>query len=65
MRGLDYYNNSIFEYTLKDNDKYAVLAGGSYDNLVKDLGGPALTGVGWAAGVERLVDLIEFKKKTR
>jgi len=63
VRGLDYYNNSIFEYTLKDNDKYAVLAGGSYDNLVKDLGGPALTGVGWAAGVERLVDLIEFKKK--
>ncbi|MDA9558382.1 histidine--tRNA ligase [Alphaproteobacteria bacterium] len=63
VRGLDYYNNSIFEYTLKDNDKYAVLAGGSYDNLVKDLGGPTLAGIGWAAGVERLIDLIEFRKK--
>ena len=63
VRGLDYYNNSIFEYTLKDNNKYAVLAGGSYDNLVKDLGGPALSGIGWAAGVERLIDLIEFRKK--
>jgi histidyl-tRNA synthetase len=63
VRGLDYYNNSIFEYTLKDNDKYAVLAGGSYDNLVKDLGGPSLAGIGWAAGVERLIDLIEFRKK--
>lgn len=63
VRGLDYYNNSIFEYTLKDNNKYAVLAGGSYDNLVKDLGGPTLTGVGWAAGVERLVDLIGFREK--
>jgi len=63
VRGLDYYNNSIFEYTLKDNNKYAVLAGGSYDNLVKDLGGPSLAGIGWAAGVERLIDLIEFRKK--
>ena len=63
VRGLDYYNNSIFEYTLKDNNKYAVLAGGSYDNLVKDLGGPPLSGIGWAAGVERLIDLIEFRKK--
>ena len=63
VRGLDYYNNSIFEYTLKDNDKYAVLAGGSYDNLVKDLGGPNLSGVGWAAGIERLIDLVNIKNK--
>ena len=63
VRGLDYYNNTIFEYTLKDNDKYAVLAGGSYDNLVKDLGGPNLSGVGWAAGIERLVDLVDIRKK--
>ena len=63
VRGLDYYNNSIFEYTLKDNEKYAVLAGGSYDNLVKDLGGPSLPGIGWAAGIERLVDLVDIKKR--
>ncbi len=63
VRGLDYYSNTIFEFTLKDNNKYAVIAGGSYDNLVKDLGGPKLSGTGWASGIERLADLYKLKKK--
>ena len=39
VRGLDYYSNTTFEFTLKKNDKFAVLAGGRYDRLVKELGG--------------------------
>ncbi|MAJ24231.1 MAG: histidine--tRNA ligase [Rickettsiales bacterium] len=60
VRGLDYYNNTIFEFTLKDDPKFAILAGGSYDNLVSDLGGPELSGTGWAGGLERLVSLVKF-----
>ena len=63
VRGLDYYSNTIFEFTLKDNRKHAVLAGGSYNNLVSELGGPMITGVGWAAGVERIANLVKFTSK--
>ena len=63
VRGLDYYNNFIFEYTLKDNEKYAILAGGCYDNLVKELGGPSISGIGWAAGVERISNLANINIK--
>ena len=61
VRGLDYYSNTIFEYTLKKNSKFAILAGGNYDNLVYDLGGPRLSGTGWAAGLERLTSLVNLK----
>ena len=40
----------------------AVLAGGRYDGLAETLGGQSTPGVGWASGVDRLVDLIEIKK---
>ena len=62
VRGLDYYNNNIFEFTSKNNSKFAVLAGGSYNNLVKQLGGPALPGIGWAAGIERIIEYIKPEK---
>ena len=58
VRGLDYYSDTTFEYTLKKNDKFAVLAGGRYDNLIKELGGEKIPGVGWAAGIERLENLV-------
>ncbi len=58
VRGLDYYSDTTFEFTLKTNDKFAVLAGGRYDNLIKELGGDKISGVGWAAGIERLENLI-------
>ena len=63
VRGLDYYSNTIFEFTLKNDTKYAILAGGNYDNLIYELGGPKLSGTGWAAGVERLSNLVNIKKK--
>ncbi|GIS17226.1 MAG: hypothetical protein CM15mP118_1050 [Alphaproteobacteria bacterium] len=63
VRGLDYYSNTIFEFTLKNDSKFAILAGGNYDNLVAELGGPKLSGTGWAAGLERLTDLVKLKNQ--
>ena len=55
VRGLDYYCHTAFEYIMNDKtSQNAVLAGGRYNGLVRDLGGPDISGVGWAAGVERL-----------
>ncbi len=55
VRGFDYYCHTAFEFITDDlGAQGTVMAGGRYDGLVKDLGGPPLPGVGWAAGVERL-----------
>ena len=67
VRGLDYYNNTTFEFiTDKLGSQSAILAGGRYDNLMKQMGGPDIPGIGWAAGIERLALLTtinEDKKK--
>ena len=56
VRGLDYYDHTTFEWTTTELGAQAtVLAGGRYNGLVSLLGGPTLTGVGWACGVERLM----------
>lgn len=57
VRGLDYYTKTVFEFISK-KDGYTVLAGGRYDGLVKELGGPDTPAVGFAAGEERLLSLI-------
>jgi len=63
VRGLDYYNHLAFEYVTKENkSQNTVLAGGRYDGLVKSFGGGDITGVGWAAGIERIIMLLETKK---
>jgi histidyl-tRNA synthetase len=56
VRGLDYYTRTTFE-VLSGNigAQSAVLGGGRYDGLVKQLGGPDRVGIGFAAGIERLV----------
>ena len=60
VRGLDYYTRTTFEIqTLKLGAQNAVLGGGRYDGLVKQLGGPDRPAIGFAIGVERLVKLIE------
>ncbi|HTZ37201.1 MAG TPA: histidine--tRNA ligase [Stellaceae bacterium] len=60
VRGLDYYTHSVFEFVTTDlGAQGTVLAGGRYDGLVELMGGPAMPGVGWAAGVERLAMLID------
>lgn len=60
VRGLDYYNRTVFEWvTDKLGSQGTVCAGGRYDGLVSMLGGKATPGVGFAMGVERLVLLLE------
>ncbi len=54
VRGLDYYCHTAFEFVTEDlGSQGAVIAGGRYDGLCEDLGGPALPSVGWAMGIER------------
>ena len=56
VRGLDYYTRTTFEVLASNlGAQNALLGGGRYDGLVKDLGGPDRVGIGFAAGVERLV----------
>jgi histidyl-tRNA synthetase len=55
VRGLDYYNHTAFEFVTNAlGAQGTVMAGGRYDGLVEEMGGPPTPGVGWAAGVERL-----------
>lgn len=55
VRGLDYYTHTVFEMTSRAlGAQNTLLAGGRYDGLVRQMGGPDVPGVGWAAGVERL-----------
>ena len=59
VRGLDYYCHTAFEFTTTElGAQGALVAGGRYDGLVKQMGGPQTPGTGWAAGIERLAMLI-------
>ena len=56
MRGLDYYTRTVFEFTSEDlGAQSGVGGGGRYDGLVEQLGGPPTPGIGWAAGIERIL----------
>jgi histidyl-tRNA synthetase len=56
VRGLDYYERTVFEVVARGlGAQNALLGGGRYDGLVQELGGPAIPGFGFAAGMERLV----------
>ena len=58
VRGLDYYNHTAFEFvTTELGAQGTVMAGGRYDGLVQQMGGPSVPAVGWAAGIERLAML--------
>jgi histidyl-tRNA synthetase len=60
VRGLDYYCHTAFEFKTSDlGAQGTVLAGGRYDGLVGQMGGPETPGIGWAAGVERLSLLLD------
>jgi len=60
VRGLDYYTRTTFEFLTADlGAQAAVGAGGRYDGLIEQLGGPPLSGTGFAMGLERLVLLME------
>jgi histidyl-tRNA synthetase len=56
VRGLDYYTRTVFEFDSPAlGAQSGVGGGGRYDGLVEQLGGPATPGVGWAAGIERIL----------
>ena len=58
VRGLDYYTHTVFEFTTELlGSQGTVLAGGRYNGLVKLMGGPSINAIGFAAGIERLVEL--------
>lgn len=60
VRGLDYYNHTVFEFTTTHlGAQSTVLGGGRYDELVEQMGGPNIPGVGWALGVERIEMLLD------
>lgn len=60
VRGLDYYNRTVFEWVTDDlGAQGTICAGGRYDDLVAMLGGKATPAVGFAAGIERIVELIK------
>lgn len=64
VRGLDYYCRTTFEWTTKLlGSQSAVAAGGRYDGLVQQLGGPPIPGVGFAMGVERLTMLLRLQER--
>jgi len=66
VRGLDYYNHTAFEYkTFEEKSQNTILAGGRYDGLISMLGGDDSTGVGWAAGIERIVLNLVSKSKEK
>lgn len=65
VRGLDYYTHTVFEVeaSVEGFGSQNVLgAGGRYDNLVENLGGPKTPGVGFALGLERLITALDFEK---
>jgi histidyl-tRNA synthetase len=56
VRGLDYYTRTVFEFTSDAlGSQSGVGGGGRYDGLIEELGGPHTPGMGWAAGVERML----------
>ena len=60
VRGLDYYGHTAFEFvTTRLGAQGTVMAGGRYDGLVAEMGGPSTPAVGWAAGIERLSMLLD------
>ena len=56
VRGLDYYNRTVFELISENlGAQDALCGGGRYDNLVKQLGGDNIPAIGFAAGIERMI----------
>ncbi len=60
VRGLDYYNLSVFEFvTDRLGAQGTVCAGGRYDGLIEQIGGKSAPAVGWALGIERVLELVK------
>ena len=60
VRGLDYYNLSVFEFvTTELGSQGTICAGGRYDGLFEQIGGKPTPAVGWAMGLERILELVK------
>jgi histidyl-tRNA synthetase len=65
VRGLDYYSRTTFEYLAPfENANSAICGGGRYDGLVEALGGPPTPGIGFGAGLERLLVALDLEDIT-
>lgn len=61
VRGLDYYCHTVFEFVTEDlGSQGAIFAGGRYDNLVSSVGGKHTPAIGFAGGIERIMELINY-----
>jgi len=65
VRGLDYYSRTVFEFlNPEEKAQPQICSGGRYDYLVEELGGPPTPGVGFGAGIERLLIALEAEGRT-
>jgi histidyl-tRNA synthetase len=63
VRGLDYYQRTVFEVVAEGlGAQNAILGGGRYDGLMEELGGPAIPGIGFAMGMERVLMLLDAER---
>ena len=65
VRGLDYYTHTVFEIVSVNKEmgsQATLLAGGRYDGLIQYFGGPEMSGMGWALGMERILIALEAEK---
>ena len=61
VRGLDYYNDTVFEWRHESlGSQNAICAGGRYDNLVNTIGKDDVPAIGFAMGVERIIEILKF-----
>ena len=66
VRGLDYYTDTVFEIVSRDlGAQDALVGGGRYDELVADLGGPRVAGIGFAIGEDRLIEVLPASFRDR
>lgn len=66
VRGLDYYNKTAFEFVSNDiGSQSAIAGGGRYDKLVEFLDGKPTPAVGFAIGIERIMELVQMPENTR
>ncbi len=64
VRGLDYYTNIVFEYESNVKSIGAIGGGGRYDNLLNEIGGPSINAIGFALGMDRIIDVINEENIT-
>jgi len=65
VRGLDYYTDTVFEVVSTNEasgSQATIFGGGRYDNLVEEMGGPSISGIGFAIGMERLMILCDAEE---